>query len=109
MQVLSAVDSGIATGRAKKLLTAVEQIPPSTSAAPLVALRRPQWLPQSVWPFQTSALEVDGSNIAITDVGQGPHLFRRAGDGSKRSPTHSECQPGKGFASTHRGHPESQP
>ncbi len=75
MQVLSAVDSGIATGRAKKLLTAVEQIPPSTSAAPLVALRRPQWLPQSVWPFQTSALEVDGSNIAITDVGQGPVLL----------------------------------
>jgi haloalkane dehalogenase len=25
-----------------------------------------------VWPFETSALEVDGSKIAITDVGQGP-------------------------------------
>jgi pimeloyl-ACP methyl ester carboxylesterase len=46
-----------------------------TSAAPLVSLRRPEWLPESVWPFQTSALEVDGSKIAITDVGQGPVLL----------------------------------
>src|SRR6478736_7298356 len=45
------------------------------SAAPLVALGRPQWLPESVWPFQTSALEVEGSRIAVTDVGQGPVLL----------------------------------
>lgn len=46
-----------------------------TSAAPLVALPRQLWLPESVWPFQTSSLEVDGSRIAITDVGQGPVLL----------------------------------
>src|SRR5262249_18052784 len=40
--------------------------------APMVSLRRPLWLSESVWPFQTSALEVEGSKIAITDVGQGP-------------------------------------
>jgi haloalkane dehalogenase len=28
-----------------------------------------------VWPFQTSTLKVDGSNIAITEVGQGPILL----------------------------------
>lgn len=38
-------------------------------------LQRPQWLPEGVWPFSTSALPVDGSNIAITDVGQGPILL----------------------------------
>jgi haloalkane dehalogenase len=43
-----------------------------TSFAPLVSLRRPLWLSESVWPFQTSALEVEGSKIAVTDVGQGP-------------------------------------
>lgn len=44
-------------------------------AASLKPLRRPQWLPERVWPFQTSTLKVDGSNIAITDVGQGPVLL----------------------------------
>jgi pimeloyl-ACP methyl ester carboxylesterase len=33
---------------------------------------RPTWLPESVWPFQTSALHVDGTRIAITDIGHGP-------------------------------------
>lgn len=47
----------------------------NTSDAPLVALRRPLWLPESVWPFQTSYLVVDGSRIAVTDVGQGPVLL----------------------------------
>jgi len=46
-----------------------------TSADPLVALGRPQWLPESVWPFQTSALEVEGSRIAVTDIGHGPVLL----------------------------------
>jgi pimeloyl-ACP methyl ester carboxylesterase len=41
----------------------------------LAPLRRPQWLPESVWPFQTAVLEVDGSKIAVTDVGQGPVLL----------------------------------
>ena len=62
----------------RKSQTAVpgpRQPPSNTSDAPLVALRRPLWLPESVWPFQTSSLEVDGSRIAVTDVGQGPVLL----------------------------------
>jgi len=46
-----------------------------TTVAPLTPLRRPTWLPESVWPFQTSALEVDGFRIAVTDVGEGPVLL----------------------------------
>lgn len=38
-------------------------------------LARPVWLSERVWPFQTSTLKVEGSNIAITDVGQGPVLL----------------------------------
>lgn len=45
------------------------------SATSLVSLRRPVWLPENVWPFQTSALMVDGIKIAVTDVGQGPVLL----------------------------------
>ncbi len=45
------------------------------STAPFISLRRPLWLPERVWPFQTSTLEVDGSEIAVTDVGQGPVLL----------------------------------
>lgn len=41
---------------------------------PLHPLRRPPWLPEAVWPFDTSALEVDGVRIAVTDVGEGPVL-----------------------------------
>ena len=41
----------------------------------LLSMRRPQWLPESVWPFQTSTLEVDGCKIAVTDIGQGPVLL----------------------------------
>ena len=41
----------------------------------LLPLRRPQWLSESVWPFQTSTLEVDDCKIAVTDVGQGPVLL----------------------------------
>jgi pimeloyl-ACP methyl ester carboxylesterase len=44
-------------------------------AARLVSLRRPAWLPESAWPFRTSTLEVDGTTIAVTDVGQGPVLL----------------------------------
>ena len=47
----------------------------SASTGQLVPLRRPQWLPEHVWPFPTSTLNVDGSNIAVTDVGQGPVLL----------------------------------
>jgi len=41
----------------------------------LTPLARPQWLPDDVWPFRTSALEVEGSPIAVTDVGHGPVLL----------------------------------
>jgi len=46
-----------------------------TASSSLKPLRRREWLPESVWPFSTSTLKVDGSNIAITDVGQGPILL----------------------------------
>lgn len=42
---------------------------------PLAPLPRPQWLPESVWPFQTKTLQVEGSKIALTDVGKGPILL----------------------------------
>lgn len=38
-------------------------------------LLRPGWLPESVWPFQSFGLEVDGSTLAVTDVGEGPVLL----------------------------------
>jgi pimeloyl-ACP methyl ester carboxylesterase len=45
-------------------------------AAPsLVPLPRPDWLPESVWPFQTFGLEVDGSMVAVTEAGHGPVLL----------------------------------
>lgn len=46
-----------------------------TTAHSLNPLPRPEWLPQSVWPFQTSALEIEGCRIAVTDVGRGPVLL----------------------------------
>lgn len=47
----------------------------AVSAASWAPHRRPAWLPESVWPFHTSALEVDGAKIAFTDAGQGPVLL----------------------------------
>ena len=41
----------------------------------LAPLPRPTWLPEKVWPFQTRGLEVDGSMVAVTEVGQGPTLL----------------------------------
>ena len=43
--------------------------------ARLRPLARPVWLTETVWPFQTSTLTIEGSGIAITDVGQGPVLL----------------------------------
>lgn len=40
-----------------------------------IALARPEWLPENVWPFDTFGLEVDDSTIAVTDVGRGPTLL----------------------------------
>jgi pimeloyl-ACP methyl ester carboxylesterase len=53
-----------------------------TSAAPQAPLRRPRWLPESVWPFEATALDLDGSSIAIADVGKGPTLLFYTGIGA---------------------------
>jgi haloalkane dehalogenase len=45
------------------------------TSAILKPLPRPEWLPESEWPFQTFGLESAGSTIAVTDVGQGPVLL----------------------------------
>ena len=46
-----------------------------TLLSTLTPLPRPMWLPEKVWPFQTRGLEVDGTVIAVTEVGQGPTLL----------------------------------
>ena len=38
-------------------------------------LGRPRWLPPAAWPFQTDALDVGGSTVAVTDAGHGPVLL----------------------------------
>ena len=40
-----------------------------------IALARPDWLPEKVWPFDTFGLELDDSTVAVTDVGRGPTLL----------------------------------
>jgi pimeloyl-ACP methyl ester carboxylesterase len=40
-----------------------------------ISIERPYWLPETVWPFETSALEIEGSRIAVTDIGKGPVLL----------------------------------
>src|SRR5215471_9410152 len=52
-----------------------EQVPIAGAQSIRLSFQRPHWLSEKVWPFETSALEVDGSRIAITDVGQGPVLL----------------------------------
>ena len=39
------------------------------------ALPRPAWLPVDVWPFETHTIDIDGCDIAVTDVGEGPVLL----------------------------------
>lgn len=41
----------------------------------LTRTMRPAWLPETVWPFPTSSLNVDGVNVAVTDVGSGPTVL----------------------------------
>ena len=41
----------------------------------LVPTIRPWWLSEEEWPFPTYRLEVDGSGIAVTEVGSGPVLL----------------------------------
>ena len=38
-------------------------------------LNRPPWLPSDIWPFQTTSIDINGTNIAVTDVGKGPVLL----------------------------------
>ena len=45
------------------------------SSDAIVMLRRPSWLPEHVWPYPASAIQFEGSKIAITDVGRGPVLL----------------------------------
>src|SRR5512146_3479117 len=49
--------------------------PAAANVASPATLARPRWLPESVWPHPLSSLEVDGTSIAYTDVGQGPVLL----------------------------------
>jgi pimeloyl-ACP methyl ester carboxylesterase len=53
----------------------------ATVPAPTAA-RRPDWLPPAVWPFEPFAVDVDGTTIAVTDVGRGPALLFYTGIGS---------------------------
>jgi len=48
----------------------------------LKPLGRPAWLPADVWPFETQALDVDGSVVAVSEVGRGPSLLFYTGIGS---------------------------
>jgi len=52
------------------------------SAGRTKPLRRPQWLPESVWPFETTAIDLDGSEVAIVDEGKGPVLLFYTGIGA---------------------------
>jgi pimeloyl-ACP methyl ester carboxylesterase len=45
------------------------------SNARITPLDRPDWLPESVWPFETAGLEGDDSVLALTDAGEGPVLL----------------------------------
>jgi pimeloyl-ACP methyl ester carboxylesterase len=48
----------------------------------LKPLPRPDWLPIDVWPFETAALEVDRSTVAVSEAGRGPSLLFYTGIGS---------------------------
>jgi len=52
-----------------------------TTPAPSL-LNRPNWLPATVWPFDTIGLDVGGSIVGVSDVGRGPALLFYTGIGS---------------------------
>jgi haloalkane dehalogenase len=54
----------------------------TSTARAITAARRPDWLPSTIWPFDSSAVDVDGTAIAVTDVGRGPALLFYTGIGS---------------------------
>ncbi|HLJ10091.1 MAG TPA: alpha/beta fold hydrolase [Planctomycetaceae bacterium] len=41
----------------------------------LKMMRRPEWLSQSAWPFESAVLRVGECDVAVTDVGRGPVLL----------------------------------
>jgi len=43
--------------------------------SPLEPLDRPDWLPESVWPWPTTALATGAGRLAVTDAGTGPVLL----------------------------------
>jgi len=53
-----------------------------STAPAMTVVPRPNWLPPTVWPFQSAAIDVDGAAIAVTDVGRGPTLLFYTGIGS---------------------------
>jgi haloalkane dehalogenase len=71
MPTVPIVDSYAAAGTSPTKASPANR-PVTANIAPLP---RPSWLSQSVWPFSTSSFEMEGSRIAITDVGQGPTLL----------------------------------
>ena len=42
---------------------------PSPISPDSLALERPVWLTQEVWPFPVAAIDVDGHRVAFTDTG----------------------------------------
>ena len=51
----------------------------STAAHPLsqrsATPAHPAWLPREVWPWDTKVVVADGTDVAVTDVGEGPVLL----------------------------------
>jgi len=43
---------------------------------------RPTWLPAQVWPFETMILDIEGAQIAVSEIGRGPALLLYTGIGS---------------------------
>ena len=53
---------------------------PSGAAIP-DSIARPDWLSADVWPWPITALSVDRSSVAMSDVGRGPTLLFYTGIG----------------------------
>jgi hypothetical protein len=67
------IPDALSTASDSQVASGIESRSAGLDPAPEVSvLRRPAWLAKSIWPFQTSALEVEGCRIAFTDVGRGP-------------------------------------
>lgn len=79
---LSTREMSIATPQPRTTVLDERRRTRETSAAGIRRLGRPHWLPESVWPFETTAIDLDGSSIAIVDVGKGPVLLFYTGIGA---------------------------